>query len=199
MEAYEAILIVCQFEAVLFGNYCQIAFANSEISHPDINVIKNNVAQFDYMLEMPNVIAPLKLPQRFGRRAGCWPKCTNPEILKTHYSLQDNTLKEKTVKFSQDCWRAYEENLKKYDHLHGLKNNCIFHFLCFFISPCFYNTSFIAHNSSRFDAVLVQRVLLDMDITAKTITAGSGLLQLSLPSHNISFLGSKKHFNLLYS
>ena len=179
-DYFQPILIVCEFESVLFGNYSRISFSDQRILHTDIGKVENDVAQFDYTLSLPNKIAPLKLPQRFGRRSSCWPKNVDPDVLVKHYNLNDEGVKEESISFSQNCWVAYKENLRTYSHLDKLKNNCIFHFLCFFISPCFYNTSFLAHNGTRFDSVLIQRVLLDMDIVAKTITIGSGLLEVRI-------------------
>ena len=179
-DYFKPILIVCEFESVLFGNYSRIAFADDQILHADIGEIENDVAQFDYTLSLPNRIAPLKLPKRFGRRTSCWPKNVDPTLMEMHYDLNDKSVKEESITFSENCWIAYKENLRIYSHLDKLKNNCIFHFLCFFVSPCFYNTSFLAHNGTRFDSVLIQRVLLDMDIVARTITIGSGLLEVRL-------------------
>ena len=150
MSSFEPIMISCVFENVLYGNYSMITFGHPELEHCDIGKIHKQVAMYDYMGTLPNRIAPLKLNPRYGTRKGCWPKKCDPALYEKHYNLFDPSIKEETETFAKECWLNYQENLKKYAHLKHLQNNCVFKFLCFFMTKSFYNTTFISHNGARY-------------------------------------------------
>ena len=44
MVAFDPIMIVCEFESVLFGNYNRISFAHQDLNNPEIGNIQNQVA-----------------------------------------------------------------------------------------------------------------------------------------------------------
>ena len=149
MTSFEPIMIVCEYENVLFGNYSRFSWADEEIKHPELGTVIDNVGQYDYMGDLPNRIAPRKLNPKYRSRKNCWPRNTDPLLLNTHFSLEDPNLNAEVKKFSQECWANYRENLKKFSHLTHLQNNCIFHFLAFFLTKSFVNTSFLSHNGAR--------------------------------------------------
>ena len=149
MSAFEPIMICCIYENILFGNYNMITFAHDELKNSAIGKIHKQVDRYDYTGALPNRIAPMKLNPRYRSRKGCWPKNCNPELYEKHYDLYDPAIAAETETFSKQCWLDYEANLKKFAHLTHLQNNCIFKFLCFFMTRSFYNTTFIAHNGAR--------------------------------------------------
>ena len=144
-------MIVCEFESVLFGNYNRISFAHQDLNNPEIGNIQNQVAQYNYLGNLPNRIAPCKLNPRYGTRKGCWPKGVNPSLWENHFNFDDPGIKEETENFSNESLRLYKENLKKYQHLKHLQQNPIFHFLCWTTTKIMCNRTFIAHNGARLD------------------------------------------------
>ena len=149
MSAFEPVMISCMYENVVFGNYNQITFAHKDLSHPDIGKIHKQVSKYDYTCGLPNRIAPLKLNPRYRSRKKCWPQGSDPSLYENHFDLNDPKIEEETETFAKECWLNYEENLRKYAHLTHLQDNCIFKFLCFFMTKSFYNTTFISHNGAR--------------------------------------------------
>lgn len=143
MSTMEAILIVCHFESVLYGNYSRVSFAHDKIVNSDIGKVINNVDKYDYMGTLPNRIPPKKLPKRYQSRKKCWPKGSDPSQWENHFDLNDPNILYESEEFSKQCLQHYKENLRKYLHLKQLENNCVFQFLCFFLSPSFVNTTFI--------------------------------------------------------
>ena len=137
------------YENILFGNYNSITFSHKNLTHPDIGKIHKQVAKYDYTYNLPNRIAPNKLNPRFRSRKGCWPKNSDPSLYEKHFNLNDPEITKETENFAKECWAHYEENLKKYAHLKHLQDNCIFKFLCFFMTKSFVNTTFISHNGAR--------------------------------------------------
>ena len=149
MSKFEPVMISALYENVLFGNYNMITFAHKNLSHPDMGKIHKQVAKYDYAPNIPNRIAPLKLNPRYRSRKGCWPKKCDPTLYKSHFDLNAPEITVESESFAKECWTNYEENLKKYAHLLHLQDNCIFKFLCFFMTKSFYNTTFISHNGAR--------------------------------------------------
>ena len=150
MSAFQPIMISCIYENVLFGNYNMITFAHQDFKHTAINKIHNQVDRYDYTGSLPNRISPLKLKSRYGSRKSCWPKNCDPALYEKHYDIYDSGISDEIEKFSMECWSNYQENLQKFAHLKDLQNNCVFKFLCFFMTKSFYNTSFVSHNGARY-------------------------------------------------
>ena len=138
----------------------------------------------------------------------------DPALYEKHFDINTPEITKETDTFAKKCWQLYEENLKKYAHLSHLQDNCVFKFLCFFMTKAFCNTSFISHNGARyvliflkkyfelkckfifnrFDSLFIQSVLLDMEISdIKSLNSGSGLLEIYLPQFNISFIDSIRY------
>ena len=104
---------------------------------------------FNVSGKLPNRNAPRKMNPRYGSRKSCWPKDTNPALWENHFDLDDPNHADEVKKFSQECWANYKKNLQQFSHLKHLENNCIFHFLSFFLTESFVNTTFLAHNGAR--------------------------------------------------
>ena len=134
-----------------------ITFGDKDLKNSDIGKIHQQVAKYDYTCHLPNRIAPYKLNPRFQSRKRCWPKNCDPDLYEQHFDLNAPWVKEETENFAQKCWFHYQENLKKYSHLEHLQENCVFHFLCFFMTSCFYNTTFISHNGARQVLILLPK------------------------------------------
>ena len=149
MTSFEPVMIVWEYENVLFGNYSRFSWADEGIKHPELGKVQENVAKYDYTKTLPNRIAPRKLNPRYRSRKGCWPKNADEALWTKHYNLDDPSLDEEVRLFTQECWKNYQENLKKFAHLPHLHGNCVFHFLAFFLSKSFVNTTFLAHNGAR--------------------------------------------------
>ena len=149
MSCFDPIMIVCEYENILFGSYSRFSWAHNNIQHPELRKVINNVGCYNYMDDLPNRIAPRKINPRYSSRKACWPKNADPSLWKNHFDFDDPKISEEIERFSQQCWADYQENLQKFSHLTHLQNNCIFHFLSYFLTKSFVNTSFLAHNGAR--------------------------------------------------
>ena len=149
MSSFEPIMIVCELENILFGSYSRFSWAHKDIKHPDLGIVIDNVAHYDYMYDLPNGIAVKKINPRFGTRKSCWPKYADPAQWSNHFSLEDPNLAEEVKQFSTRCCANCQQNLKNFSHLTHLQDNCIFHFLAYFLTKSFCNTTFLAHNGAR--------------------------------------------------
>ena len=149
LTSFDPVMIVCEWENVLFGYYSRISFAHPALTPPEIGKIQNHVAEYNYLGELPNRIPPCKLKPRYGTRKACWPKGTNPSMWENHFSFDHPGIREEAEKFSEESMKLYRENLKKYHYLKHLQNNPIFHFLCWTTSKIMCNRTFVAHNGAR--------------------------------------------------
>ena len=142
-------MIVCEYENVLYGSYSRFSWAHNDIKHPELGTVINNVGRYDYMGQLPNRIAPRKVNRRYRSRRTCWPKNADPSLWNNHFSLEDPSLTDEVEAFSRECWKNYQDNLRNFSHLSHLQTNCVFHFLCYFLTKSFVNTTFLAHNGAR--------------------------------------------------
>ena len=76
MDSFKPILVMLEFETVCFGNTLRIIFGDKKLISPKLNLVEKNVAQFDYCADvnLPNLLAPMKLNHSFRSRSRCWPE-----------------------------------------------------------------------------------------------------------------------------
>ncbi len=72
-------------------------------------------------------------------------------------------------------------------------SNALEKFITTFLTPQFYGYTFISHNSSGFDGILLLEALLKSHIRVETVFDGGRLLQLSIPKLKINFIDSFRY------
>ena len=76
------------------------------------------------------------------------------------------------------------------------KNTAMGKFVDFILDPKFYNYVFLAHNASRFDAILLLRELHSRRLKLEPVFDGNNLLQLCVPLLRIRFIDSIRYIKL---
>jgi hypothetical protein len=66
-------------------------------------------------------------------------------------------------------------------------------FIRFALSPSMKHTTFIAHNSAKFDAILLVEIFLKLNVRVETVFDGQKLLCLKVPMNDIRFIDSFRY------
>ena len=69
-------------------------------------------------------------------------------------------------------------------------------FVKFIMSKRFFRYSFIAHNASKFDSILILKEIIALGYVVEPLFDGNKLFQLKIPSHKIRFIDSYKYLKM---
>ena len=91
---------------------------------------------------------------------------------------------------------AFHQNLVKFRGIvpPNMRARPMYKFLCFILNDRHKNTSILSHFGSKFDILIVREMILAMGYMPLILPQGQGILQMTIPEYQITFLDSYKFF-----